>query len=80
MAGGALMLPPHGPPGPETHAQALFALDELSHVDPKGQAPPQLPAASLPQGATHNSPGPPQQEVPSALRQIQTCSQTPWSQ
>jgi hypothetical protein len=75
------MLPPHGPPGPETHAQAAFALAEPSQVDPMGQNPPQVPEASLPHCATHNSAGPPQQErVPSALRQMQTCWQTPSSQ
>ena len=67
------MLPPHGPPGPETQLQPLFVL-ELSQLAPNGQAPPQAPAASLPHGLTQNAAGPGQQVCPPpALRHKQAC-------
>src|SRR5215468_11965814 len=80
MGGGAKMFPPQGPPGPETHPHASFALDTLSQLAPKGHDPPQVPVASLPHGATHNSAGPGQHVCsPAALKHMQTCSHSPSS-
>jgi len=73
------MLPPHGPPGPETQPQPLFVA-VLSQLAPNGQAPPQAPVASLPHGVTQKAAGPGQHACsPPALTHKQACSQTPFT-
>lgn len=75
------MFPPHGPPGPETHAHPPFALAAASQLAPVGQKPPHVPAASLPHRATHSAEGPGQQvSPPSEERHRQSCSHSPFTQ
>src|SRR5262249_26862145 len=51
--GGAEMLPPHGPPSPDTHAQAgPAAVGDVSQLDLNGQSPPHVGAERLPHGGS----------------------------
>ncbi len=75
--GGASTLPPHGPPGPETHAHGDPGRDG-SQVAPPGQTPPHVPAASPPQGRPQRADGPGQHvAVPAGSRQMHTCRHVP---
>lgn len=77
--GGPSMLPPQGPPTPATQPHPC-ASGRASQVAPDGQEPPQVPAASAPQGRMHRSAGPPQQRcAPSALKQMHTWAHLPSS-
>ena len=79
--GCARMLPPHGPPAPDTQPQALAAAGRLSHVAPTGHDPPHVPPASAPQGFTQSAAGPGQQvDAPDASRQMHACSHIPFTQ
>ena len=74
------MLPPHGPPGPETHSQLAAAAGDVWQVAPEGQTPPQTPLLPAPQGLAHRSAGPGQQVgFPASSAQTQPCSQTPFT-
>ena len=74
------MFPPHGPPGPETHPHAPFALDALSQRAPVGHAPPHAPEASVPHAAPQNAAGPGQQlRAPDGDTHRQSCSHAPFT-
>jgi hypothetical protein len=77
--GGARMLPPHGPPTPETHSHAVPP-GNVSQLAPAGQLPPQTPDGSVPQGFTHRAAGPGQHVRPPAVAQMHACSHTPFRQ
>jgi hypothetical protein len=77
--GGPKMLPPQGPPAPETHSHAV-APGSVSQVAPPGQLPPQVPAALAPQGRTQSAAGPGQQVTPPGVAQMQPCSHVPLTQ
>jgi hypothetical protein len=82
VGGDTRMLPPHGPPGPDTQPQVFVAVGRLSHVAPAGQKPPHVPPVSAPHGFTQSAAGPPQQlEAPvAASRHRQSCSHVPSTQ
>ncbi len=75
------MLPPHGPPGPDTQPHALAAVGRLWQLAPAGHEPLHVPPASAPQGFTQRAAGPGQQvDAPIASRQMHACSHAPFMQ
>jgi hypothetical protein len=90
-AGGVSMLPPHGPPSPETHWQpptTPVADGPSSHVARKGHEPPHVPPTTAPHAegrvvvvvvVTQSGPGP-QHELPLVgSTQMQSCSHVPFA-
>jgi hypothetical protein len=78
--GGPKMLPPHGPPAPETHSHAVVP-GNVSQLAPVGHIPPQVPGALAPQGRTQRAAGPGQQvNPPAGVAQMHPCSHMPLRQ
>lgn len=84
------MLPPQGPPSPETQRQPPTVVDTGvgSHIARNGHVPPHVASTADPHVpgrvvvvvvvVTQSGPGPQQNEPPAGSTQMQSCSHTPF--